>query len=182
MSISGFKRKTIQKSYDNHLKHAGKAVKKMPESIRHIGILADSRLFGSYDISRNLSQKLNVESKNFEIIIFENLKDDFVTQHYNTFNENDFGMFGKIKAQNVSGFIASEFDLLINYSNQSSLFMNMVALLSKARFKVGFANEELHDLYDFMIAVEGNKIDVFNDELAKYLQIMGFIQKVAVKA
>ena len=66
--------------------------------------MADSRLFGSYDISRNLSQKLNMPHKNFEIIIFENLKDDFVTQHYNTFSEKDFGMYGKMKSKKCKGF------------------------------------------------------------------------------
>ena len=110
--------------------------------------------------------------KNLEIIIFENLKDDFVTQHYNTFTEKDFGIYGKIKAQNVLGFIDSPYDLLINYCSYDSIFANIVTIRSKAKFKVGFAHESQQDIYDFMISVEGNKLDIFNDELAKYLQIL----------
>ena len=181
MSLSGFKRKTIEKSYESNLKHLTKTSGNFPETIKTVGILADSRLFGSYDISRNLSQKLNIESKNFEIIIFENLKDDFVTQHYNTFNEKDFGMFGKLKAPNLVDFTEAPFDLLINYDNQNSIYINLVALRSKAGFKVGFANEQLHELYNLMINVDSNKVDIFNDELAKYLNIMGLIRKAKEK-
>ena len=114
--------------------------------------------------------------KNLEIIIFENLKDDFVTQHYNTFTEKDFGMYGKIKAQNVAGFVDANYDLLINYCGPDSIYATIVAIRSKAKFKVGFANETLQELYDFMISIDGNKIDVFNDELAKYLKILDLIK------
>jgi len=172
MNFTALKKKTAFHYYEKQLKKQKKVDKKTPEKINTIGVLADSRLFGSYDLSRNLSQKLNLPHKNLEIIIFENLKDDFVTQHYNTFTEKDFGIYGKIKAQNVLGFVESPYDLLINYCSYDSIFANIVTIRSKAKFKVGFAHESLQDIYDFMISVEGNKIDIFNDELAKYLQIL----------
>jgi hypothetical protein len=175
MSFTGLKKKTAFQFFEKQLKKLKKDSTNTPEKIKTIGVLADSRLFGSYDISRNLSQKLNLPHKNFEIIIFENLKDDFVTQHYNTFSEKDFGMYGKIKTKSVKGFVDADYDLLINYCNLDSVFANIVAVQSKAKFKVGFADEQLEDLYDFMIVIEGNKIDVFNDELAKYLQILELI-------
>lgn len=175
MNFTGLKKKTAIQFYEKQLKKLKKNSTNVPERIKTIGVLADSRLFGSYDISRNLSQKLNLPHKKFEIIIFENLKDDFVTQHYNTFSEKDFGMYGKIKTKSVKGFVDTDYDLLINYCNLDSVFANIVAVQSKAKFKVGFANEKLEDLYDFMIVTEGNKIDVFNDELAKYLQILELI-------
>lgn len=177
MSFAGLKKKTTQKSYEKLLKNIRKSDTVIPNKITSVGILADSRLFGSYDISRNLSQKLGIESRHFEIIIFENLKDDFVAQHYNTFTEKDFGMYGKVKAQNVQDFINTNYDLLINFSNQNNVYLNLVALQSKAKFKVGFANDDLTNLYDFMINVENNKIDIFTDELAKYLQILKLIKK-----
>ncbi len=175
MNFTGLKKKTAFQFYEKQLKKLKKSSGTIPDAIETIGILADSRLFGSYDISRNLSQKLNMPHKKFEIIIFENLKDDFVSQHYNTFSEKDFGMYGKIKTQNVLGFVDTKYDLLINYCNSDSVFSTIVAMRSKAKFKVGFADEQLQDLYDFMIVIEGNKIDIFNDELAKYLQILELI-------
>lgn len=175
MNLTGLKKKTAALYSERQLKKIKKNIRTAPEKINYIGVLADSRLFGSYDISRNLSQKFNMPHKNFEIIIFENLIDDFVTQHYNTFSEKDFGMYGKIKAQNVSGFVNTNYDLLINYCTRESIYATLVAIQSKATFKVGFANEKLQHLYDFMIVTEGNKIDIFNDELAKYLQILKLI-------
>jgi len=175
MNFASLKKNTALKFNNKEFKKLKENNTKAPEFIETIGVLADSRLFGSYDISRNLSQKLGKPHKNFEIIIFENLKDDFVSQHYNTFSEKDFGMFGKIKAQNLIGFVDEKYDLLINYCNSDSVFANVVALRSKAKFKVSFASESIANLYDFTIAVDGNKIDIFNDELAKYLQILELI-------
>ena len=175
MSLKGLKKNTIQSFYQSEYKKLKKKEIRIPPFVETIGVLADSRLFGSYDISRNLSQKLGKPHKNFEIIIFENLKDDFVTQHYNTFNEKDFGMYGKLKAENLKGFVDTRYDLLINYCHPESIHGNLITLKSKAKLKVSFADESVADLYNFTIAIESNKIDVFNDELAKYLQILELI-------
>jgi len=180
MNFKGLKKKTATQFYEKQLKKLSRndnnKNQTIPKRIKSIGVLADSRLFGGYDLSRNLSQKLKLPHKNFEILIFENLKDDFVTQHYNTFTEKDLGMYGKAKTANVTDFINSDYDMLINYCNRNSIFTDVLAIRSKAKFKVGFANEELQNLYDFTIVVEGNKIDIFNDELAKYLQILNLIE------
>ena len=175
MNFTNLKKNTAAKFNQRELKRLSKETRKKPETIETVGVLASSSLFGGYDISRNLSQKLNKPHKNLEIIIFENLKDDFVSQHYNTFSEKDFGMYGKPKAQNLVDFINTKYDLLINYCTPDSTFANAVALRSKATFKVTFANEELPGLYDFTIDVDTNKVDIFNDELAKYLQILKLI-------
>jgi len=175
MNFTSLKKNTAFKFNQKELKKLQKVSRKAPKVIHTIGVLASASLFGSYDISRNLSQKLNKPHKNLEIIIFENLKDDFVTQHYNTFSEKDFGMFGKTKAQNLIDFVDTKYDLLINYCSSESVFANVVALRSQAAFKVSFANEELANLYDFTIDVDSNKVDIFNDELAKYLQILELI-------
>ena len=175
MNFTSLKKSSAFKFNQKELKRLTKISRKKPEVIETVGVLASSSLFGSYDISRNLSQKLNKAHKNLEIIIFENLKDDFVTQHYNTFSEKDFGMFGKAKAQNLNDFINTKYDLLINYCSPESVFANVVAVRSKAAFKVSFANEGLANLYDFTIEVDSNKVDIFNDELAKYLQILELI-------
>ncbi len=175
MNFTSLKKNTALKFNQKELKKIVKGDRKKPKTIETVGVLASSRLFGSYDISRNLSQKLNTPHKNLEIIIFENLKDDFVTQHYNTFSEKDFGMFAKPKAQNLIDFINTEYDLLINYCSSESVFGNAVAIRSKAIFKASFADEEIMNLYDFTIEVDANKVDIFNDELAKYLQILELI-------
>lgn len=175
MSIKGLRKNTIQSYFTKEFKKLKKKEVSVPQVVETVGVLADSRLFGSYDISRNLSQKLGKPHRDFEIIIFENLKDDFVTQHYNTFTENDFGMYGKLKAENLKGFVDTKYDLLINYCSPKSVYGNIVTIKSRAKLKVSFADESVADMYNFTIAVDSNKIDVFNDELAKYLQILELI-------
>lgn len=175
MSLKGLKRKSANSYYLKQLKKFKKDDAVLAKKIDKIGILSNSRLFGSYDITRNLSQKLNLPPRCFEVIIFEDLKDDFVAQHYNTFTEKDLGMFGKAKAANVVDFIDTEFDLLINYCPSTEIYTNILTMRSKAKLKVSFASEEMMKIYDFTIDVQGNKIDVFNDELAKYLKIFKYI-------
>lgn len=175
MSLRGLKEKTVKGFYNKEYKKLNKKSSERPTKIVKVGVLASSRLFGGYDITRNLSQKLGVDARNLEIIIFENLKDDFVSQHYNTFTEKDFGMYGKLKAQNLKEFVATKYDMLINYCAPDSIYGNLVTLLSNAKMKVSFGEEEVVDMYDFTVVVESNKIDVFNDELAKYLQILQLI-------
>ncbi len=175
MSFIGLKKKSAVQSLEKQLKKLKNNSVSLSK-IHKIGILADSRLFGSYDITRNLRQKLGISNeKHIEIIIYENLKDDFVTQHYSVFSEKDFGMYGKVKASNVKSFIEDNFDLLINYCNHDSVYTNLVLVKSKAKFKVGFLDETYRDVYDFTIEIEGNKVDVFNDELAKYLKILKLV-------
>ncbi len=174
MAFTGLKKKTAIQSLEKQLKKI-KSTTVAPTKIEKIGILADSRLFGSYDITRNLRQKLDMPNQKIEVIIFENLKDDFVSQHYSTFSEKDFGMYGKIKNSNITGFIDDTYDLLINYCNHDSVYTNLIAIRTKAKFKVGFFNEELQGMYNFTIDIEGNKVDVFNDELAKYLRILKLV-------
>ena len=66
-------------------------------------------------------------------------------------------------------------NLLINYCQPESVYGNLVTIKSRAKFKVSFADDSVADMYNFTIAVDSNKIDVFNDELAKYLQILALI-------
>jgi len=176
MSLAGLRRKTTAQHYQKLLKKAGNEHGEIPRAILRVGVLADSRLFGSYDISRNLSQKFDMPHNRIDILIFENVKDDYVKQHYNTFSDKDFGMYGKIKVPNVADFIEHRFDILINYCNDKSMYTNLVALKSRAKFKIGFADTDLQNIYDFMIAVDGNKIDIFNEELIRYLKILNLIE------
>jgi len=174
MGFTGLKKKSAIQSLEKQLKKL-KSNDLVPTKIEKIGVLANSRLFGSYDITRNLRQKLGIsEQKRIEIIIYENVKDDFVTQHYSTFTDKDFGMYGKAKGS-VVGFVAGNYDLLINYCNHESVYTNLIALQTKAKFKVGFFDETMQSVYDFTIDIEGNKVDIFNDELAKYLKILKLV-------
>ncbi|MCK0132469.1 hypothetical protein MWU59_13250 [Flavobacteriaceae bacterium F08102] len=176
MNLSGLRRKTTAHYYEKLLKKVDGKNREMPRAILRVGVLADSRLFGSYDISRSLSQIFDMPNNRIDILIFENLKDDYVKQHFNTFTEKDFGMYGKIKVPNVTDFIEHRFDILINYCNEKSMYTNLVALKSRAKFKIGFADSDLQKIYDFMVAVDGNKIDIFNEELCKYLKILKLIE------
>jgi len=136
-----------------------------------VGILAESDLFQTYDFTRNLSSNFGLDKNSFNIILYRNSKINEELADCNYFSEKDFGMFGKIVGEDLKKFVNKNFDLLINYCTKEDLFSEMVCIKSKAKLVAGF-NNKTYNNYDISIKIESNKIDTFNEELTKYLQIL----------
>lgn len=139
--------------------------------ISKVGILAETDLFQTYDFTKNLSTNLGLDTNDFNIILYENSKIIENLGNYLYFSEKDFGMFGKISGKDLKNFVGTEFDLLINYCTHEDVFSEMVCIKSKAKLVAGFKSKT-YDNYDISIKIESNKIDTFNEELTKYLQIL----------
>ena len=140
------------------------------DKISKVGILAESDLFQTYDFTRNLSSNFGLELNNFDIILYQNSKMREIMEDYSYFSEKDFSLFGKIGGKDLKDFVDTKFDLLINYCTQEDVFSEYVCVKSKAKLVAGFKNKT-YDNYDISIKIESNKIDTFNEELTKYLQI-----------
>ncbi len=175
MKILNLKKKSAHKFIQNQLKKTGKTKKVIPENIEKVGIIADKRLWEAFDFVKDLEESLQISQQNFKVI----LTDPDIEQqedHENlTFSEKDLGMFGKIKNLDVFAFTEKNFDLLINYSDPNSYLIQLLMIKSKAKLKAGFFKENI-DFYDISIKTKDNKIPVFNKELRKYLEIMGFLK------
>lgn len=140
------------------------------EKISKIGILAESDLFQTYDFTKNLGSKFGLDRNNFEIMLYQNSKIREGLGDYSYFSEKDFSMFGKISGNDIKKFVDKKFDLLINYCASEDVFSEYVCVKSKAKLVAGFKSK-IYDNYDISIKIETNKIDTFNEELTKYLQI-----------
>ena len=141
------------------------------QKISRVGILAESDLFQTYDFTRNLGSNFGLDENSFDIILYRKSKINEELSNCSYFSEKDFSMFGKIVGEDLKKFVNKNFDLLINYCTHEDVFSEVLCVKSKAKLVAGFKSKT-YDNYDISINIESNKIDTFNEELTKYLQIL----------
>ncbi|XKX05763.1 hypothetical protein R8G61_00085 [Tenacibaculum maritimum] len=71
----------------------------------------------------------------------------------------------------MKSFVKKDYDVLINCTSQSNLYLNMLTLLSQAKFKIGFADID-DRLFDLIITDGTFDTSIFNKEIHKYLTIL----------
>jgi len=174
MDIFNLKNKTAYKFIKNHLNKGEKSSNKIQGNIQTVGILAESRLFEAYDFTKKLSENFKIKAEDFKVLLYENPNVDNINISYPGFYEKDFGLYGKIKSDKVKNFADTKFDILINYCPSTNLFANVLLIHSKAKLKAGFYNEN-DEFYAISVKVSDNKIDTFNEELTRYLNILKLI-------
>jgi hypothetical protein len=174
MSILNLKNKTAYKFIKNNTEKTRNIDKKSIDKIKSVGVLARADLFKTYDFTDKLIEEIGLRNNTIEVALFDELKPNETIEIYNVYTGKAFGMYGKIKDNRLKNFVDTEFDLLINYCDSDCIFGHVTGFKSKAIIKAGF---ELDDssYYDISIKVSGNKIDTFNDELVKYLNILNLL-------
>lgn len=103
------------------------------------------------------------------LIFKKKLKEEEKSPEY--FTKKDFSKKGEVISENLISFIKKDFDLLINYSKKSNLYLNLLTLFSKAKFKIGYAKID-DRLYDLMVKEPSFNVRVFHQEIYKYLSIL----------
>lgn len=143
----------------------------LDNKVNSLAILLDSDNKAEL-ITEDLAKKLNFDIGKIKIIVYGDFQET-ATQiiNPNYFTEKEFGYKGVIKSNNLKSFVKTEFDVLINYAPQTNLFINMVTLLSKAKFKIGFANID-DRLFNLVVSEDTHNPSVFNSEVKKYLTIL----------
>jgi len=145
--------------------------KQAPSKIKKIGVLCQGQ--DQNPIRRALEQSFGLDSSDIWIMDFvdknkHSLEDDL------WFSELDFSLFGRLKYNKLDEFVKKDFDLLISFQNQPSVFLNHVNLLSKAKFKIGLIEADLDGL-DIEIRGSMSDIETINAELIKYLRILKIV-------
>lgn len=175
MGIFNFKNKTAYKYIKKQSKNTSNLKNKIASQIHTVGIIAEANLFKTYDFTKRLSEDLGIDKSKIKVILFENKNTEKLQESYKYFYENSFGMYGKIKDEEVKSFVDTSFDLLINYCAEEIIYSQVIACKSKAKLKASFENEYA-SFYNLSINILGNKIDTFNKEIIKYLQILNLLK------
>lgn len=144
------------------------------QKITSIGVLLHGDEFIDYEKYRQLMSHIGVNENKVKFMTFvEDHKNEMNTWD-DTFSPKDLGWNGKLSNAALQDFVNTEFDALISYYNSEALELQMLTASSKAHFKIGI-NTEDERLFDLIINVTSNEIDVFGQELKKYLKILNKI-------
>jgi len=142
--------------------------------IESVGIVVNFDEFNNYDDLLGLFQSIGIAQNKIKIITF--IADDKLTINSwdASFYPKDIGWQGKIHSAELQTFIDSNFDALVSYYKKDDLNLTMITALSKANFKIGISSKDKR-LNDFIIDIVPNQLQVFKDELSKYLKVLNKI-------
>lgn len=172
MNLSGYKSKTVGKKVEGLLKNKlNQNSLNVSSTIKTVGIIVNEGSKFNFESLKRLEKEFASGSKNFHVLTCRNTTDNFNEFRGVSFNEKDFTWNGTLKSKEVTTFLESNFDMLIDYTKATTIFVKYLAARSNAKFKVGYADVD-DNLYDFMISVDNEKISQFNTEMIKYLRIL----------
>lgn len=169
MILKAFKEKSIQK-YVNKLLITRKATVNN-NKVKTVAVLLNTSEFHEFEVFRVYFKELGLISPKHKIIAFT-LDDKLDHNKWNThYSPKDFGWNGKIKNIDLESFINEPYDVLICYYKKEVLQLDLIAAASKANLKVGISRND-ERIYDLIIDVGLKDINIFKQELKKYLTIL----------
>jgi len=169
MILKAFKEKSIQKYVNKLLATQKSAVSNT--KVKTVAVLLNANEFHEFEVFRVYFKELGLNSPKHKIIAFT-LDDKLEHNKWNThYSPKDFGWNGKINNVDLETFINEPFDMLLCYYKQEVLQLDLITAASKANLKVGISKND-ERLYDLIIDVALKDINVFKQELKKYLNIL----------
>lgn len=169
MILKAFKEKSNRKYVNNLLTTRKSTVDN--SAIKTVAVLLNAEEFHEFEVFRVYFKELGLNSPKHKIIAFT-MDDKLEYNQWNAhFSPKDFGWNGKIKNVDLDTFINEPYDMLVCFFKNQVLQLNHITAASKANFKVGISNED-ERLYDLIIDVDLKEINVFKQELKKYLNIL----------
>ncbi|WP_418638986.1 DUF6913 domain-containing protein [Winogradskyella sp.] len=168
MILKAFKEKSNRKYVNKLLTERKPTVNN--NKIKTIAVLLNASEFHEFEVFRVYFKELGLTSPKHKIVAFT-MDDKLEYNQWNAhFSPKDFGWKGKIKNIDLEDFINEPFDMLLCFYKNPVLQLNLITAASKANLKVGISNED-ERLYDLIIDVELKDINIFKQELKKYLNI-----------
>ncbi len=174
MIFTGFKRKSNQIFLKKTLPSFLKNEHKSPfDEVKKVLVFFDDTIIKELVVNE-LATLLKISESDIKVVVFqrklrkETAPDGIITP-------KDFGWYGKIDNEKLKNILTDKYDLLINYSKVDNVYLNILILQCKASFSIGFAHMDKR-LYDLLIRCEPDEIDLFHEELIKYLVILKIVQ------
>jgi hypothetical protein len=161
-------KKIVKKSISNVYQSTSDKV------IKTVGIIFDETYF--YEKEALVKELIynGINQNDIKILVFKNKIKKNEIFDYPVFSNTDITWLATIDKKEINDFIATPFDLLINYYDTEKPILLLVSHLSKASFKVGFSVIDKR-INHFMIDTNAENYKVFTEELFKYLKILNKI-------
>lgn len=171
MFLKGIKRKSAQKYLIKQLQE--KRVVDQSK-IKTIGVLVDATVFTSFPFLIEVAEVFSVPKESIVLLYYHPDKKIAETFTEVIFTDNNLGFNGQLNNTNANEFLTERFDVLLNFYNEDKQLLNLAAVQSKAKYKIGFTgvHEQINDL---CVVTELSDIKTFTFELKKYLSILNKI-------
>lgn len=172
MFLKRFKIKSNQNYISKILSTRNISVKN--DKIESVGIILNIEEFNNQEDFRLFLKNIGIKENKIKFITFITDEKSAPNSWDSYFSSKDFGWNGKIKSIELQEFMDAKYDALISYYKADNLELNMVTALSKANFKIGISNTDQR-LNDFIVDVKPSQIEIFKQEVIKYLKILNKI-------
>lgn len=172
MFLKAFKEKS-NKKYLNELLLERK-VNVNNNKVKSLGVILNFDEIEDFNVFNVLASRLKVHANKIKVIAYTTDLKSHGNSWDACFNLKDFGWKGEIKNVELQAFLNEPFDVLISYYTQEHLELKLLTALSKSQFKIGILQSETR-LNDLIIKTGMKDIDVFSDEVVKYLTVLNKI-------
>lgn len=171
MKFFKLKKKQLLGSFNKEIKIYQKQNRNIStQKIDSICVLIENKQSFQRDVVGDLSRQFSIPKENIACLVFKNYsKKEELSAEF--ISENDFGWSGSLKLNSLSEFVKNDYDLLINYGFEENLYLKVITLRSKSKFKIGFKSKD-EGLYDLAVSDIGRNIETLDSETQKYLKIL----------
>lgn len=136
--------------------------------VRTAAIILDSTNIKALPELLKLKQTLNLDGSSFKVVLFGDKKDVFPKFDGLTFAEEDLNILGNFRNKELLDFTKNNIDLLITFTEENNISINLLTASCKAGLKVGnnVNNQEILDV----IIRSGGEVEVFTSEVINFLK------------
>jgi|SRR5690606_15384394 len=163
---------------ENSIKKTIKAINSKPISyvgnesvVRSLAIIINYDTLVDYKPLMDIAKAIHVSNDNTFIAGYVDKVYKNVNYMIPVFSKNSFGINGKVKQEDLQGFLDRPYDVTINYYSKPNLFLEYVSTLCKSELKVGIT-EGSENVNNLVLKVNEKDYDQFSKELVKYLNIL----------
>ncbi|SEQ98164.1 hypothetical protein SAMN05421824_2742 [Hyunsoonleella jejuensis] len=172
MFLKAFKEKSNKKYLNKLLLERSLNVNN--NKTKSLGVILNFDEIEDFNAFNVLASRLKVHANKIKVIAYTTDLKSHGNSWDACFNAKDFGWNGEIKNIELQTFLNEPFDVLISYYTQEHLELKLLTALSKSQFKIGILQSETR-LNDLIIKTKISEIEVFGNEVVKYLTVLNKI-------
>lgn len=139
--------------------------------LRYLGFVVDEVFFDDFELLYEFGKELGLQRKDIKFFTFLETRRKIPSLRQNQITNKEFSWRGEISSQNANEFLEFPFDVLIGFYQGDHKFVEAMVAKSAAKFKIGFREMD-ERLYDLLLGVDPQNINLFKSELKKYLEIL----------
>lgn len=168
MNFKAAKKYFIKKHIEKHLKEP--FPKNEISDFKTVGVLVNAEEFENTELFTGLIDALEILNKDLKLIMYREEKRNLPTFEQNKFSSKDFTWNGILNKPAIEEFLDREYDIFIGYYSKKNPYLDYVTSKAKAQLKVGLQGSDKR-LFDIIFKIEIKNYAVFEQELAKYINI-----------